>query len=148
MIAQDALYDWLEGLIASAGTGTPLKNAVLFNNLRGGIGEAAGAKTIRVDTWSGKWTVTEETNREEQDVDFVIQCVVTPEAETTVLTELNQLDTAKALSHSMARTIFRAMAENGVPGVCLAFGDEWETGEPSFGAANRGATYFYGKVNP
>lgn len=146
MISQDALYTWLGTLIAAADVGTPLKDATLFNNIRSSVD--AATKVIRVDCYSGRLTLTTETSREEQDVDFVIQCVVTPEAATESLDEQQQIDIAKAAALEMVKVIFRAMAATGVPSVCQAYGDEFDIGQPDFGSQKRGAAYFYGKINP
>jgi hypothetical protein len=142
MISRDAIYDWLQELVAASAVDAPLADAVLFPNLKGSIDETQ--KVIRVDCWAGEFTLTEEPEREERNVDFVIQCVVTPDEGSD---ELVQLDAAKEMSFQMVRTIFREMAPSGLAGVCQAYADEWEQGDPSFGASNRGATYLYGKVN-
>lgn len=143
MISRDKIYDWLNDLIAAAAVDTPLADALLFPNLRTSVDEAQ--KVIRVDCWAGQFTLTDEESREERNVDFVIQCVVTPE--TGGSDEVAQLDAAKDESFQMARTIFREMAPSGIPGLCQVWADEWEQGDPSFGAAKRGATYLFGKVN-
>jgi hypothetical protein len=77
MISRDKIYDWLQELVAASAVDAPLADAVLFPNLKGSIDETQ--KVIRVDCWAGEFTLTEEPEREERNVDFVIQCVVTPD---------------------------------------------------------------------
>jgi hypothetical protein len=146
MISRNAIYDWLEAIIADDDAPECLADAVLYRSLKGPI-DVATRKVIRVECYSGRWALTHESSREEQDVDFVIECIVSPLPSNADNPEEVRIEEAKEKSFEMGREIFRLMASSGVPGVCSAYGDEWEIGEPSFGASNRGATYFYGKVN-
>lgn len=146
MISQDALYTWLGTLISTAGVGTPLKNATLFNSSRGSVD--AATKVIRVDCFSGMLVLTTDTPCEEQDVQFVIECIITPDPETEMLSADQQLATAKSNALEMVKVIFRTMAATDIAGLGRAFGNEFDVGQPSFGSQSRGAAYFYGKVNP
>lgn len=147
MHSRDALYNWLQELIDNAADDTPLKDAVLFRNLRGSVDEAK--KVIRVDCYGGEMAFTNFPSDEEFDVDFIIQFFVTPDTAGDNETEIGKLDQAKDLSFQMMRTVFRSMkTEVNWSGIKDADGSEWENTEESLGTVMRAVTYFFGKVNP
>jgi hypothetical protein len=142
MITRDALYTFVETLVASAANGTPLKDAVSFRNLRTSVNEAK--KVVRVECIDGTFCFSEEDVRKELRVRFTIQCWVTPDGK-----DQTDIDAAVDLSFEMARTIFDAMAGNADLGgkVCDAYGDQFETGEANLGTVRRGVTYLDGMIN-
>lgn len=145
MISRDALYSFIESLITDAAPDTPLEDAESFRSLRGSVNEAV--KVVRVDCFSGIFNVG-EAKLSERDVDFVIEFFVTPSEATEDADALAQLDAAKDLSFEMARTVFNEMAtKQGWATICDAFGNEFDTATANLGGKERGATYFYGKVN-
>lgn len=143
MITRDALYVFIENLIATAASGSPLDGAEVFRNLRTSVDEAI--KVVRVECFVGEHCMTTETKRKELHVKFTVQCWVLPDDDTQAA-----IDTATDDSFEMSRTIFEAIAGDGTGFgglVCDAYADEFETGEGNLGTVRRGVTYLDGLIN-
>jgi hypothetical protein len=147
MIARDALYTFIENLIAGSDPSDALDGAESARNLKLSIDKAQ--KVVRVDIVDGMMTVSDEEMRQESDVRFTIQFWCTPDAPTGG-DELAALDTAKDTSFDMARQFFDALHNDQTLGgtVCIADADYFETGQANIGGGTRGVTYLDGVVNP
>lgn len=146
MIARDALYSFVESLIDNAAYESPLYEAASFRNLRTSVDEAV--KVVRVECFFGQYLLTEETKRQEANVQFTVQCWVLPDTNAAT-DEQTAIDTAVDLSEAMAREIFENIAVtanlNGT--VCDAYAETFESGEANLGAIRRGVTYLDGVIN-
>lgn len=149
MRSRNALYSWLEP--QTNDPDSPLYGAALFRSLRGSVD--AARKVVRVDCYNGRFVLTADSNveEEEQEVGFVIQCFVAPDAAGAGESELSKLEEAKDEAFAMAREIYlKLAAEDQWPsyGVCNVYGDEFENTEETLGAHLRAVTYLFGTVNP
>jgi hypothetical protein len=149
MISLDALYNFIESLIDAAAPQTPLYGAIAFRNLRGSVDETR--KIVRCECWQGRRAKTTDPECQEVEVKFIVEFYVTPDPPEPTASELQQLDAARDLSFEMMNVFFEALTDGDGPtlnkAVDVAYGDEWENGEASFGTLLRGATYFYGNIN-
>jgi hypothetical protein len=150
MTPRDALYDWLQGLIDDAADDTPLKDAVLFRNLRGSVETAQ--KIVRVDCYGGRRVPATDVQCKEQDVDAIVQFWYTLDLPGTGEVELEKLDAAKDASYEMfcvACDASKLSTGQTLAGrVDLVDGDEWENTEETLGTVLRAVTYWFVKINP
>lgn len=149
MTPRDALYDWLGDLIDNAADDTPLKDAVLFRNLRGNV--ETTQKIVRVDCYGGRRVPATDDQCKEIDVDAIVQFWFTPDVPEEGETELEKLDEAKDASYAMACVVIDAahlstgQTLNGQ--VDIVQGDEWENTEETLGTTLRAVTYWFLKIN-
>jgi hypothetical protein len=143
MIARQALYDYIEALINASSATDALNNAVSFRRWTGSVDEAI--KVVRVDVSVGNFTLTENDNEKERNVEFTVQCHVLPDSDSGA-----DMEAASDESFAMARQIFTALASDstGLGGfVCDCYSDEFEMGEINIGATRRACTYLDGMIN-
>jgi len=150
MISLNALYAFIESLIAAADEETPLKDAVSFRNVRGPVDEAK--KVVRCECWQGRRSKAGDDECKETEVKFIVEFYVLPEQPSADLDALARLDAARDESFEMMNVFFEALTDGGAGAtlngaVEIAYGDEWENGEANLGTQRRGATYFYGQIN-
>lgn len=142
MITRNALYTFIESLIASAGVGTPLEGATSFRNVHGSVN--AATKVVRVECITGQHCMTTEDRTKELNVQATIQTFCLPATD-----EEADLDTAIDTSFEMSRTIFRAIADNPQLNnlVCDSYFDDFETGYANLSATRYGVTWLDGLIN-
>jgi hypothetical protein len=143
MISRNALYDFVEALIASAAVDSPLYDAESFRRLRTSVDQAR--KVVRVDCVVGEFTLANEPKDTEVNVEGTIQCWVMPTD-----TSETELDNATDASFDMAQAIYNAIAPNSTlnEAVCFIRFGQFETGNGSMGGSLRGVTYLDVMINP
>lgn len=142
--AHKALYDFIESLIENAGADTPLFEAKSFRTLRGNVDEAK--KIVRVYADGGFHQVSKDPESKQKGVDFLIQCIVTPDDDSEW-----ELEVAIDVSFGMSQQIFQSLMSGAgmtlSSKVCTLDGNEYWKDVANMGGQDRGASYHKGVIN-
>jgi hypothetical protein len=145
-VAHSALYEFIEMFIESINDAAhPLYGAETLRSLKKSLEETP--KVVRVGCNSGMFNISSEDACKQKDVDFVIECFVTPSDAENEAVKDEALDESFGMAQAIFTRLMESEGQTLSAKVSMVDGNEYDKDFATLGGVERGATYFYGKIN-